>query len=825
MALAGGCDVFLPNMGGPGQPCLENGTCRPGLTCLSGICRPGCQDASDCGDDIACTRDDCQAGVCTHQADDSRCPDDGQYCNGEEFCDELRGCWRRGEPCSSGVCDETHDVCVVCGDGVVTSALEDCDPGPPQNDECCDPIRCRWEADGAECGERFCSFLEWRRQTCISHRCTGEALVEKCFDPNECTIDDCHAALGCTHDIRNNGEECGDRSCQGLDLYKQICLDGNCVGTVLQANCDDGDSCTEDACDSAVGCRNTLTPNDLPDVCGSEVDENCDGIIDGCCGPDGTFAEAVFFPVGTGLRGIVVADFDRDGILDLAVANAGSNSVSVLLGNGSSGRGDGTFAPKTDYPAGTGPSDVVSGDFDRDGILDLAVANAGSNNVSVLLGNGSSGRGDGTFSPKADYPVGTGPAAIATDDFNEDGLLDLATASGSNSVEVLLGHGSGGASNGRLGSAVPFSARSQAVGVTAGDFNADGILDLAVLNVGTDDVSILLGNGQEGRGDGTFLGGVEYAVGDFPYYSAAGDFNADGILDLAVANSDSNNVSVLLGNGGDGRGDGTFGLKTDYPTGIAPRTVITGDFNSDGILDLATANLDGNSVSLLLGRGAEGRGDGTFAPRVDYPVGNQARMLCTGDFNADGILDLAVVSVASDRVNILLGQGQDGRGDGTFVLSNAFETGDEPRYITAGDFNADGVLDLIVVNSASNSLSVLLGNGSEGRGDGTFAQKVDIPTGEHPLVVGAADLDGNNILDLLVTSIREDSVSLYLGGGNDGRGDGTFAARVSYKTGVDPYGLALGDFNSDGLLDVATSNWTSLDVTILLGSGTCLPSP
>ncbi|NMB76521.1 MAG: hypothetical protein GYA21_15490 [Myxococcales bacterium] len=873
LVFGAGCDVFLPAAGGPDQPCLENGTCKTGLVCLSGTCRPGCVKDSDCGDDIACTRDGCHSGVCSHVAEDARCPDDGQFCNGIEYCDELLGCQRRDEPCPGRACDEGSDVCVSCGDGVVTAAAgEQCDPGPPQNDVCCDPTTCRWAANGVECGERFCAFMEWWKHTCEDHQCTGEALAERCLDASECTVDSCDEALGCVHTPLMNGSECGSRYCQELDWRKQVCQDAVCVETALVASCDDIDSCTEDTCDPVNGCLNQLVPNTLPDICGSGSDENCDGIVDGCCGPEGTFAVEARILVGTAPRGIAVADLDRDAILDVVAADSGSNGVSVLLGGGSDGRGDGTFQAKADYAAGTGPSAIavgdfnrdgnpdlavanrisndvsillgksggeygaflpavnyatgtgpsaiVSGDFNRDAILDLAVANAGSNNVSVLLGGGSGGRGDGTFGARVDYGAGTGPAGIVTGDFNRDAILDLAVANaGSNDVSVLLGGGSGGRGDGTFLARVDYAAGTGPSALETGDFNRDAILDLAVANAGSNDVSVLLGNGSDGCGDGTFGPRVDYAAGTGPSAVTVTDFDKDGILDLAVGNASSNNLSVLFGNGSGGRGDGTFGAKVDYAAGTTPAALTTGDFNEDGILDLLAANAGSNDVSLLPGRGSGARGDGAFGAAMHLSAAASVYCAITADLNADGVLDIVATDDETDQVSVFLGVGVDGRGTGTFSNRVEYGTGDTPAYLALGDFNADGIPDIVATNFLSNSVSALLGNGSGGRGNGTYQSRRDFETGSRPRGVATGDFNADGILDLAVVNVNSDSLSVLLGSGADGRGDGSFATKVDYPVDDQPRIVAVGDFNSDGISDLVVVNTGADTVKVLLGRG------
>ena len=362
-------------------------------------------------------------------------------------------------------------------------------------------------------------------------------------------------------------------------------------------------------------------------------------------GPGGGTSNVVFFEItrptssvalgtpaslnaGSSPSYVATGDFNGDGKLDLIVANLGSNDISVLLGNG-----DGTFQAAVNYGAGSGPRSIGVGDFNGDGKLDLAVVNTNGNNVSVLLGNG-----DGTFQPAVNYAAGSGGQSVAIGDLNGDGKLDLVVANNlSNNVSILLGNG-----DGTFQAALSYPAGSGASSVAVGDFNGDGNLDLAVANFGTDNVSILLG-----KGDGTFQPAVNYAAGGGCQSMAVGDFNGDGKLDLAVANFATNDVSVLLGNG-----DGTFQSAMNIGVGAQPESLVEGDFNGDGILDLTVGNGGTGSVSILLGIG-----DGTYQPAVHYDTGTVSQSVTAGDFNEDGRLDVAVANGDSSTLSVLLQPG------------------------------------------------------------------------------------------------------------------------------------------------------------------------
>jgi hypothetical protein len=340
------------------------------------------------------------------------------------------------------------------------------------------------------------------------------------------------------------------------------------------------------------------------------------------------------YPVGLKPASVITADFNGDGKLDLAVAGKSANTVSILLG-----KGDGSFGPKTDFVTSAGPSAVTAGDFNSDGKLDLAVAGKSANMVSILLG-----KGDGTFGEPTNFAVGTGPVSVATADFNGDGKLDLAVANrDSNTASVLLGRG-----DGTFGPKTDFATGALPVFVVAGDFNADGKLDLAVANNSLGTVSIL-----GGKGDGTFGPKTDFVTGLDPKSLTTAVFNLNHKLDVATANSSANSASVLLG-----KGDGTFDPKVDLGTDTGPISVTAADFNGDGKMDLMTGNMGSGyygfygyypTVSLF-----RGNGNGTFGPRADFSTGSTPGSLATGDFNGDGNLDVATANADGNSVSVLL---------------------------------------------------------------------------------------------------------------------------------------------------------------------------
>jgi hypothetical protein len=282
--------------------------------------------------------------------------------------------------------------------------------------------------------------------------------------------------------------------------------------------------------------------------------------------------------------------------------------------------------------------------------------------------------------------------------------------------------------------------------VAVGDFNGDGVQDLVTANYDSNDVSVLLGNG-----DGTFLAPLNLSVGpsSTPNCVAIGDFNGDGRADLAVATfggGSATSIAVLLGNG-----NGTFLAPQTVNTGRGPLWVAVGDLNGDGLQDLAVANFnsDAASVSVLLGNG-----NGTFQAARNTPV-HGAACVAVGDFNRDGLQDLAVVDYYSGNVAVLLGNG-----DGTYAPAVIYAAEFNALTVTVGDLSGDGLADLAVANwnqNQGNTVSVLVGNG-----DGTFQPKQNVVVGRGVAAAVMGDFNDDAATDLVVPSFNGNFVSVLL---------------------------------------------------------------
>ena len=514
---------------------------------------------------------------------------------------------------------------------------------------------------------------------------------------------------------------------------------------------------------------------------------------------DGTLLNPLTLPVGHSPVSLTIVDVNNDGNLDIVVTNSADGTVSVMRGNG-----DGTFIPASTFAVGKNPVSVIAQnmngaqDENGNGILDLLVADNGSSDIAVLFGYGNGGFQNAQFT-KTPAP----PTFLASADFNNDGIPDVvALAEDANAVMMFLG-----GFQGKLTLTGAYLVPNLSASLSINDFNVstypdgtvhgDGNLDLLIPDTDRGSPVLLLG-----RGDGTLNAPPAYFGSNGLTSLATGDFNNDGKADLIVtgSNSTTSSLSLLLGNG-NGQFQAPVNIPVPGPTGV----VGVGDFNKDGLLDIAVS---GNQLNILLNAG-----NGTFRQGAQYP---NLIPSVVADFNKDGILDIAGPSNGS--LGVMLGNG-----DGTFRTVNPVTVGSNPKTAAAADFNKDGNLDIAVLNSGTignpsdqGVISILLGNGT-----GTFSKANSVAAGVNPRALAVGDMNGDGKPDLIVatgaTTASAFQVSVFLG-----NGDGTFQApfNVPLPAGDTPTTMALLDVDGDGKLDVVVGDCcTDATVSYLRGNG------
>jgi hypothetical protein len=570
---------------------------------------------------------------------------------------------------------------------------------------------------------------------------------------------------------------------------------------------------------------------------------------------DGTLAApSIYATVGNSTLYPIVGDFNNDGKLDVIagsrIAPGGDNSHSslwILLS-----KSDSTLYESVDTLSFGGLDSLAVGDFNSDGKLDLATISGGAT-LQVLSGNG-----DGTFQAPVGSTTGlanpvTNGNAIVVVDLNGDGKPDLVVSGGFggasvNGVVAFLNDGSG---NFARGQSYPLGGWQFAPFVV-GDFNGDGKTDVVMGSYCSE--SVIPGNHCPdgsigvlfGNGDGTFQGPlvVPTSAGGIGVYSAgAADFNGDGIPDLFVSQerdpvTGQSGVGVFFGNP-----DGTYQQGTVVGSSApAPIYSISADFNGDGKQDIAfvspcdsTLSCNSPSVSVLLGNG-----DGTFAAPVTYPVGGSTPVgIVSGDFNGNKKPDIAVAtqcdtsSCTQGTVSILLGNE-----DGTF--QSAMTTGigsGVAASISAGDFNRDGLMDVVVGNTnptAENPYAelatILLNNG-----DGTLRVAGGYDAGgaagyTRSVTVATGDVNHDGNVDVVVANTCESPAASDAGCANGsigvllGNGDGTFQpVQETVVTDGNLVSANLADVDGDGNLDLIASTTGGVMVARGKSDGTFQP--
>ncbi len=573
-----------------------------------------------------------------------------------------------------------------------------------------------------------------------------------------------------------------------------------------------------------------------------------------------SFAAKVDFTTGTAPWGLTAADIDGDGKPELLVANQTSGTLSVFLNTATSGAiTSGSFASKVDFTTGSSPRDFAVGDFDGDGKVDIGVANASSNTVSVFRNTATSGTiGSGSLAAKSDFATGTTPLGIAIGDLDGDGIPDIAVSnSGTTTVSVIRNNPLQLLPT--ITSLSPNSANKGAtVTITGTNFNTTaannkvyfGATKASVSSASATSLSVVVPSGATFapvsvlnatsnltayedsfftpvftnsyfKNDTlNFKNNVTLATtsaNSTPYTGAIGDLDGDGKSDLVVNNYDSSTVSVFLNTSASGSiSSGSFTLYNKITLAGKPQNVKLADIDGDGKLDVVAALSNNNNVEVLRNT-TSSTGNPTFAGRVDLAAGNVSAVSAITDFDGDGKADIAV-SLPAGLIGIL--RNTSTAGSVSFAAVVNVTVGSVPSGLCFADLDRDGLPDIATVNSgftgsAYSGSTASVSRNTSTPGNISFATAATLTTGSGPIDIAAADIDGDHKADLLVTNFNDGTFSVFRNIASPGSlTSGSFSTRVNFTAGSGPTGIAAGDLSGDGKLDVVVSNAFSNTVSM-----------
>jgi PKD repeat protein len=551
------------------------------------------------------------------------------------------------------------------------------------------------------------------------------------------------------------------------------------------------------------------------------------------------FAPPVRYDVGMVPGGLCVADFSGDGFVDVATANTGDGTISVLIGGG-----EGTFGGRVDYPAGNWVHSVAAADFNNDGHPDIVASSSESNYIGVYLNNG-----DGTFQSAVTYSTGNYPRNVACSDFDGDGFVDIAVPNSLDTTLFVFFN----VGDGTFLPASQFGCGARGIGIGVADLNGDLLPDIAISNHEHSTFSVLINNGDrtfqprdvinsrqyvhqmdiadiDGDGDkdivvpdnasgenievftndgtGHFTLSASYSAGLGSGYVALANLDGDAHPDIVAGASWENTLRYYRNNG-----LGGFGQAVSYALQAKPEFPVCADFDNDGDMDVAfvTGMSGDNSLYVLLNQRICPNCI-PFAPPVEYTVSATPAVIVAADLNGNGHQDLVVSNMTSNSLSILWGAGT-----GQFPNITDMQVGSNPYGMCIGDFDKDGDKDLALVTFGDAKLSIYVNDGS-----GTLTLSHSYDTGNNSRGVATGDFNNDGYLDLCVANMWSSSVSVYLN-----KGDGSLHDGVQYPTGWECHGVFCGDFNGDNVMDIAACNGSNGagSVSILLNDGTGLFQP
>ncbi len=547
-----------------------------------------------------------------------------------------------------------------------------------------------------------------------------------------------------------------------------------------------------------------------------------------------------------------LADFDGDGKTDMLIVSANANSISVY--RNISTADSVKFASKTDFTTGATPMNASAADLDHDGKYDIVVTDYEGNTVSVFRNTCTPG--NISFSSRTVYGAATHPVGISLEDIDGDGKIDIITGHQSDSVSVFRNEGSAG--NIAFGSRINYSAPNTPLVAAAGDIDGDGKPDI-LFNRNTASAVGVLRNVMVAPPVIHSFSPLHGPVGTSVIISGSG-FNpiaADNMVHFGgikanVLDADSAQLLVTVPAGasygpvtvtetttgltafsgqafavtfsGQLTINGSiFGEKIDLPVGSNPQLLAVTDVDGDGKPDLASCNSTISTVSLFRNVSVTGTlTAGSFEDTSHFPTGISPNDIAFGDLNGDGKPDMATPNSGDNTVSVLMNTSVTGSiNAGSFAGKVDFAVGNSPRRILIGDADLDGRADILVTDFNDHTVSILRNTGTKGIiHAGSFATAVSYSTGTNPHGFALGDVDHDGKPDLVVVNHGAHTLSVLKNLSSPGTlNSGSFAGKVDFSTGSYPNSLALGDLDGDGRDDIAVTNSAANTISVFRNAG------